>query len=112
MLRKLLGFLAALICYTPIILLALWLGKGGKLSGLIAAGLFVFFGFILCMAVYGAVGIPDKDGSKKPAEKEKPLKAEAGKKKSTAPMDAGTSILAHSMANTDTFDGDDGLNDE
>ncbi len=104
--RKLFGFLVAVACYIPIVLLAIWLGEDKEILGLIAAGLFLFFGFALCMAIYSAVGIPDKE---KTAGSVEPIVSEQDKIKEKDKLDTGSAAIAVTMANTDQFDDfDDG----
>ncbi len=99
--RKLFGFLVAVICYIPIVFLAIWVGKEKEILGLIASGLFLFFGFVLCMAIYSAVGIPNKDNSNQNIISPSP---KMGKNKAKDKIDTETAILASTMADTDRFD--------
>ena len=104
--RKVFGFWISVACYIPIIFLAIWLGREKEILGLMAAGLFLFFGFILCMAIYSAVGIPNKDNANS-KNISPPTKIKKNKTKDK--IDTGTAILAATMADTDRFDDfDDG----
>ena len=66
----------------------------------------MFFGFILCMVIYSAVGIPDNDESAKRAE---PIVSEKNKIKTKEKLDTASAAISVAMGNTDQFDDfDDG----
>ena len=106
-LRGLFGLIAAVLAYVPFLGLAYWVGSGGTAMSYIAAGLFAFFGLVFSIAVFGWLGIEDKEDSVK-------VKPQAGRKTKASkeddrldPVSAGLAV-AVGMDHSDDFD-DDGF---
>ena len=91
LLRGIFGLIAALICYIPFLGIAYWVGSGGGAKGYIAAGLFAFFGLVASIAVFGWLGIADKDDSVNP-------RSSAGNKADRSHKDDGLDPTSAGMA--------------